>query len=160
MNTKSDAVMQSSPEPTLGGWHTESPVECDGNGLHLTFCEPDVERFREERLKVLPGPLVSMLKSLWVKLTEPDFTDLSPEWWQLRSSAATSASETGQKNSQVPAVEATRAWQKLPRQVQMSKVSHHEKVSGLHLSSVQLTPDWQDRDPSQGYKSLNDTLDT
>lgn len=64
------------------------------------------------------------------------------------------------KNSQVPAVEATRARQNPPHQVQMSKVSHHEKVSGLHLSSVQLTPHWQDRDPSQGYKSLNDTLDT
>lgn len=36
------------------------------NRLHLTFCEPDVERFREDRLKVLLGPLGSMLKTFWL----------------------------------------------------------------------------------------------
>lgn len=35
-------------------WHNE---------LGLTFCEPDMERFRDDRLKVPLGPLVSMLKT-------------------------------------------------------------------------------------------------
>lgn len=49
-------------EPTHWMWHHLLNV-IQPNTLHLTFCEPEVLRLREERLKVPLGPLGSMLYS-------------------------------------------------------------------------------------------------
>ena len=140
---------------------TESPVECAPNRLHLTFCEPDAVRFREERLKVLLGPLGSMLKT----------QSLSQNRLKKGSSATGKrsgfSSSVSIRNRQKPPDThyRTEAWRQ-PLDSHWQKKS--KKWSKLHfiagysasLSSLRLTPDWQDRDPSQGYKSLDDTLDT
>lgn len=49
---------------------------------HLTFCEPDVVRFREDLLKLELGPLASMLKT--DNLTQTDFDGILGEQRQVR----------------------------------------------------------------------------
>lgn len=106
----------------------------------LTFCEPDVERFSEERLKAPLGPLGSMMK-------------IQTHRWSVLSRSPQS-SVMGPTSAGASTLEA--ASRHLRWNQGMSATSGillHEGLTSFQvsgpLSSLQLTPNWQDWEPSR-----------